>query len=91
MPGLFIIGFVFCPYFNITSFLGLCNFMSNVSYNMTEEIAVINVLIVQIIWLNIIISMFKLNWWINTNCASPKMLSSKLEHTHVNFETINAH
>ena len=90
MPWLFVLGFAFCPYFNITSFLGLCSFMSNVCYSMTEETAVINVLIVHNIWLNILVSMFKFNWWINTSSPSPKMLSLNLEHTHVNFETINA-
>lgn len=78
MSWLFILGFAFCPCFNITSFLGLCNFMSNVFYNMTEEIAVSNVLVVHNIWLNIVVSMLKLNLWINTNSASPKMLSLNL-------------
>jgi len=57
---------------------------------MTEETAVINVPILHNVWLNIVVSMFKLNWWINTISASPKMLSLNLEHTHVNFETTNA-
>jgi hypothetical protein len=31
--------------------------------------------------------MFKLNWRINTNSASPKILSLNFEHPHVNFES----